>query len=170
LIGTWAWDNSLVDGRSYPIGWTEIEKSEGIPKSADHLSKPCGEEFSGDHDKIWILVRRFHQIWRDVRFSPVEVTSRVRRSISCKNNDDQTFHDKNSDDQTFHDKNSDVHYLRHFHLVVIIKHLVKNRLTSFPIKTEVPYALAKEIICLRITKEVIKNDTREFKGHESKPF
>jgi hypothetical protein len=33
----------------YPIGRTRIEKSNGIPKSVDHPSKPCAEKLSGNH-------------------------------------------------------------------------------------------------------------------------
>jgi hypothetical protein len=35
----------------YPNGPTEIEKSDGIPKSVDHPSKPCEEKLSRDHYK-----------------------------------------------------------------------------------------------------------------------
>jgi hypothetical protein len=34
-------------GGSYPIGGSEIEKNDGIPKLVDHPSKPYGENFQG---------------------------------------------------------------------------------------------------------------------------
>jgi hypothetical protein len=38
-------------GASYPIGRTEIEKSDRIPNTVDHPNKPCGEKLSGDNYK-----------------------------------------------------------------------------------------------------------------------
>jgi hypothetical protein len=36
----------------FPIGRTNIEKSDGIPKSVDDPSKPCGEKLSEDHHRV----------------------------------------------------------------------------------------------------------------------
>jgi hypothetical protein len=68
----------------YLIGQREIEKSDGILKSFDHPRKPCGEKCSGGitDDESWFACL----IESDAifAFSPAEVASMARPSISSK--------------------------------------------------------------------------------------
>jgi hypothetical protein len=43
------------------IGWTKVEKSNGIPTSVDHPGKPCGEKLSEDH---YTVMKKFSERFR----------------------------------------------------------------------------------------------------------
>jgi hypothetical protein len=85
MIGNWVWENSLADGCPYPIGRTEIEKNDGIPKSVDHPDKSCGEKLSGDQYRRWILIRLLNRIRHNFCFFSCWSGPKGRPAISCKN-------------------------------------------------------------------------------------
>jgi hypothetical protein len=79
-----------------PIGRTELEKSDEIPKSFDHPSKPFREKLSWDRSKRWILVRLLNRIRCNARFLLCQIDPKNLAINSVQESYDYPFLTANS--------------------------------------------------------------------------
>jgi hypothetical protein len=59
------------------IAGTEIEKSDGIPKSVGHPSKSCGEKLTADHYRV---LKKFSERFRKHGVTSLAKTSKMSSS------------------------------------------------------------------------------------------